>query len=74
MDITVKGINIRLVGTGIGELFHIADKSNHMIDTDKMQGNIGIHQIILINHVTLMPMMVPVEETTISIGNEITHN
>ena len=61
MDIRVKEINIRLVGTAIGEIFHVAVNSNHMIDIGQIQGNIGIHQIISINRITIMPMMVTVE-------------
>ena len=68
MDIIVKGINIRLVGTAIGELVYMAVKSNHMIDKDQIQDNIGIHQTTLIIHSTLISMIVTVKEFIISVG------
>ena len=67
-DIRVKGLNIHLVGTVIGEVVHIVVKQNLMIDTDNIQGIFGINQITLINHITLMKMIGTVEEISISIG------
>ena len=43
MNIIVKEINIQLVDTAIGEIFHLAVKANHMIDTGKTQDNSEIH-------------------------------
>ena len=68
MDIRVKGLNIRLVGIAIEEMAHIAVKSNLVIDMYNIQGKVGINQITLINHITLIQMMVTVEEITIIIG------